>query len=197
MKLTRTLAALSLIAVLALGATGCKRTPKDITPIHGRTAKTPTGPGPGDMIDGGANKLPGDGVTSGGLATAGLEEFEGMLADRSVFASETVYFDFDRSAVRNGERAKADNVAAYLKSHADDKLLIEGHCDERGTEEYNRSLGEKRALALREYLVRAGIAPNRIQTRSFGEDRPAVLASNDAAWAKNRRGEFILLRPKP
>jgi len=196
MKLTRILTALSLIAVVSIGATGCRHSPKDLTPLHGRAAKAPTGPGPGDMIDGGA-KVDGEGVKSGNLENAGLDEFEGMLADRSVFASETVYFDFDRSTVKSSERAKANNVAKYLKGHGAEKLLIEGHCDERGTEEYNRALGEKRAQSLREYLVRAGISPDRIRTLSFGEDRPAVLASNEAAWAKNRRGEFILLRPKP
>lgn len=196
MKLTRILTALSLIAVLALGASGCKRTPKDLTPLHGRAAKPPSGPQPGDMIGEGGKLGAGD-VTSGALGTAGLEEFENMLMDRSVFASDTVYFDFDRSAVKPSERGKLDNVAAYLKNNREEKLLIEGHCDERGTEEYNRALGERRALALREYLVRAGISPDRIRTISYGEDKPAVLESNEAAWAKNRRGEFILLRPKP
>lgn len=196
MKLTRILTALSLIAVLALGATGCKRTPKDITPIHGRAAKGPGGDGPSGPIDGG-NKLAPDNITSGKLENTGLEEFEGMLKDPAFFANDTVYFEFDRSSLKASERPKAENVVNYLKSNPDNKVLIEGHCDERGTEEYNRALGEKRAQALREYLSRAGIAPERVRTLSYGEDRPAVLASNDAAWAKNRRAEFILLRPKP
>jgi len=75
--------------------------------------------------------------------------------------------------------------------------LIEGHCDERGTEEYNRALGEKRAQALREYLAsKLGVDAGNIRTLSYGKDRPAVPDHNDAAWAKNRRGEFVVLLPK-
>ena len=87
-------------------------------------------------------------------------------------------------------------LADYLKGAPTDALLVEGHCDERGTEEYNRSLGERRALALREYLINSGIASDRIITRSYGEDRPAVQGHDETAWSKNRRGEFILLKPK-
>jgi peptidoglycan-associated lipoprotein len=195
MKLTRTLAALSLIAVLALGATGCKRTPKDLTPLHGRAAKTPTGPGPGDMIGDG----PKVGTDTTGViptSTDGPINLDNYDQDRSTFASDTVYFDFDQSSVRKGEQGKIENVVNYLKGHPNELILVEGHCDERGTEEYNRALGEKRSLSIREYLARTGIDPARIHTRSYGEDRPAVLASNDSAWAKNRRGEFVLLRPK-
>lgn len=196
MKLTRTFATLSLIAVLALGATGCKRTPKDITPIAGRKPGQPGGPGPGDMI-GDGSKVGTD--TTGVIPTSadGPINLDNFNQDRTIFASDTVYFEFDRHAVRPGEQVKIENVANYLKGNPNDQILVEGHCDERGTEEYNRSLGEKRALGVREYLVRLGIDPNRVHTRSFGEDVPAVLASNDAAWGKNRRGEFVLLRPKP
>lgn len=109
----------------------------------------------------------------------------------------TVYFDYDKSLIRDDAKATLDTNASWLKRFRTVKILIEGHCDERGTEEYNRALGEKRAQSLREYLVRAGISADRIRTLSYGEDRPAVLASNDAAWTKNRRGEFVLLRPKP
>jgi peptidoglycan-associated lipoprotein len=77
-----------------------------------------------------------------------------------------------------------------------DKLLIEGHCDERGTEEYNRALGERRALALREALAKAGVSPDRIRTISYGKDRPVNPGHDESAWAQNRRGEFILLHPK-
>jgi peptidoglycan-associated lipoprotein len=125
-----------------------------------------------------------------------LDTFEGMLMDTNIFRANTVYFDFDRSTVRPSERAKVEDVAAQLKLDAYNKLLIEGHCDERGTEEYNRALGERRALALREYIVNLGISPDRIRTLSYGEDRPAVEGFDEAAWSRNRRGEFILLRPQ-
>jgi peptidoglycan-associated lipoprotein len=83
-----------------------------------------------------------------------------------------------------------------LKSDAPVKLLVEGHCDERGTEEYNRSLGERRALALREELARMGIDPSRIRTVSFGEDKPFAQGHDESAWRQNRRGEFVLYHPK-
>jgi peptidoglycan-associated lipoprotein len=88
-------------------------------------------------------------------------------------------------------------VANYFKQHSAEKLQIEGHCDERGTEEYNRALGERRALAIREYLVNLGVAADRVYTLSWGEDKPADTGHDEAAWGKNRRGEFILLKPKP
>ena len=86
-------------------------------------------------------------------------------------------------------------VADYLKGAPGDALLVEGHCDERGTEEYNRALGERRALALREALISGGADGQKIVTRSYGKDRKVDTGNSDAAHAKNRRGEFILLDP--
>ena len=95
------------------------------------------------------------------------------------------------------EASKIDQVAATFKTKGSDfDLLIEGHCDERGTEEYNRSLGERRALALREILIQSGVDGKRIFTRSFGKDQPAIVSHDESAWSKNRRGEFILVLPK-
>jgi peptidoglycan-associated lipoprotein len=125
------------------------------------------------------------------------EEIEGMLADREQFKANTVYFDYDKSVVKAEGKANLQSVAAYLKAHSDNKVAIEGHCDERGTEEYNRSLGERRALSARDALIGLGIGADRVVTRSFGEDKPAELGHDEAAWGKNRRGEFILLTPPP
>jgi peptidoglycan-associated lipoprotein len=101
----------------------------------------------------------------------------------------TVYFDFDSAKVRPSEVAKLEAVAAALKGNSN-KLVIEGHCDERGTAEYNRALGEHRAQAAREKLVALGVAAGRITTISYGKDKPADLGHDEAAWAKNRRCEF-------
>jgi peptidoglycan-associated lipoprotein len=181
----------TLALVVALGVVGCKSPRKDITPIPG-TKPVVAGPGPGELK--GPSVPPDDTTASRPIGTAGLGEFEGMLMHRDILAAQTVYFDFDRSAVKKTEQGKVKAVADYLKKNAADKLLIEGHCDERGTEEYNRALGERRALALREYLARLGIGADRVRTLSFGEDRPAAQGQNEAAWSKNRRGEFIVLR---
>src|SRR5262249_54748334 len=112
--------------------------------------------------------------------------------DREIFKAYTAHFDFDSSVVKTADKPNVAAVGDYLKSHAQDAVEIEGHCDERGTEEYNRSLGERRALALRESLIALGIDPSRIDTVSFGKDRPTDPGHDEAAWKQNRRGEFIL-----
>jgi peptidoglycan-associated lipoprotein len=206
---------------LAVGVTGCsgKRLSRGVTPIPPpkvvqvpaqpapkgpiTTAPTPA-PTPTVVTPGPTAPAPGDTGAKGtplpepgpGTPTAPLEEFEGMLVDTNQFKAQTVYFDFDRSAVKPSETTKVEAVANHLKEMPDHKLRIDGHCDERGTEEYNRALGERRALSVREYLTRLGIEPERIRTLTWGEDRPADTNHNEEAWAKNRRGEFILLLPK-
>ena len=120
------------------------------------------------------------------------------IPDQGVLQAQTVYFDFDKSSIKGSEQSKLEAVAAYLKQHPAAALQVAGNCDSRGTEEYNRSLGERRALAAREVLIRLDIDANRIETISFGADKPADSGQNDAAWAHNRRDEFIILTaPKP
>ena len=87
-------------------------------------------------------------------------------------------------------------VAEALSNNPENKILVEGHCDERGTEEYNRALGERRALSIRDILVEKGISPDRIRTMTFGEDRPADPSLSETTYRLNRRGEFVLLTPK-
>ncbi|MSU34222.1 MAG: hypothetical protein EXS36_03750 [Pedosphaera sp.] len=112
-----------------------------------------------------------------------------------MFKGKTVYFEYDRATLRKSEMAKLAAVAEHLKSNPGDALQIDGHCDERGTEEYNRSLGERRALAAREYIVNLGVQADRIRTLSYGEDHPGVDGHDEAAWAKNRRCEFGRVLP--
>src|SRR5213078_2908891 len=116
-------------------------------------------------------ETPGTTTETGGGPTAefNLADYN---EDRGALAAQTVHFDFDSSVVKSSEQSKVVAVASALKSDAAAKLLIEGHCDERGTEEYNRALGERRALALREELARLGIDPGRVDTISYGKDRP-------------------------
>jgi peptidoglycan-associated lipoprotein len=133
---------------------------------------------------------------TGGGPTASITDFEGMAMDRDALAAYTVHFPYDSAAVKKSEKANLQAVADALGKDAGTKLLIEGHCDERGTEEYNRSLGERRALALREALAKLGVDPSRVRTLSYGKDRPADPGHDESAWAKNRRGEFVLLHPK-
>ncbi len=105
----------------------------------------------------------------------------------------TVYYDFDKYNLVDSAKRALENNARILKENPDVIIKIEGHCDERGTVEYNLSLGDKRATAAKDYLVELGISPDRIQTISYGKSRPAVMGSNEAAWAKNRRAQFKII----
>jgi peptidoglycan-associated lipoprotein len=124
------------------------------------------------------------------------DPLENFNQDREALKQNTVYFDFDRSNIKPNELPKIQAVADFLKGQPADAVLVEGHCDERGTPEYNRALGERRAISIREALTSQGIAADRIHTLSYGADRPVDPGHNDTAWAKNRRGEFVLLTPK-
>jgi len=100
----------------------------------------------------------------------------------------TIYFAYDSDVLVASERANLDKIAAYLNNHNRLGLVIEGHCDSRGTDEYNRALGERRANAIRAYLAERGVADSRMKTVSYGEDKPAVAGSGDSIWRQNRRG---------
>ena len=125
------------------------------------------------------------------------DSFTNMAENATIFEADTVHFAFDSSVVKKDDQPKASNVAEYLKGHADNKVRIKGHCDERGTAGYNQALGERRALALRETLIGLGVDPLRIDTISYGFEQPVDPGHNETAWAKNRRGEFVLLTPLP
>ena len=192
---------LILVALMAATSTGCKTKPKNITPIPGGNASVA---GAGGLIGQGDTSGTlgngGDVVTvdqSGNIGLSGLEDFEDMLMDREALAAQTVYFDLDRSEIHPDDLSKVEAVAGILAQDAQNKVLIEGHCDERGTEEYNRALGQRRALSVRDALVGLGVSADRVRTMSMGEDRPADTGIDDAAFARNRRGEFVLLKPKP
>ena len=110
----------------------------------------------------------------------------------AVAALKEVYFDFDKYEVRAEDAKTLDANATWLKSNADNLVLIEGHCDERGTNEYNLALGERRAKATMNYLVSQGIQANRITIISYGEERPVCNEKTEACWAKNRRANFLV-----
>jgi outer membrane protein OmpA-like peptidoglycan-associated protein len=113
--------------------------------------------------------------------------------DPSTFKALTVHFDYDSSVVKSAEASKLRQIAEYLKANPSKALAIEGHCDEQGTEEYNRSLGDRRALALREALAKLDVNPSRLDTISYGKDRPVDTSRTQAANGLNRRGEFVVL----
>ena len=108
--------------------------------------------------------------------------------------AEKIYFDYDRSELKPEARAVLTKKAAWLRENAGYSIKIEGHCDERGSTEYNLALGEKRADAAAKFLTALGVSSSRISTVSMGEENPVDSRSNETAWAKNRRDEFILSR---
>ena len=216
MNLPSTFVRISLAAVLAIAAVGCRKGDKNLTPIpdgggsytgsgynnnpaggmmSGNTGLN-NGLGGGSQFDNndfqtGSNIGDGTGGGAGNSALTGNpDDFAGKTETRS---GSVVYFDFDSYSVNPNELPKIAAVADMMTEKSGSLLRVEGHCDERGTEEYNRALGERRALSIRDVLVKEGISPSRITTESWGEDRPAAEGETESAYSKNRRGEFILL----
>jgi peptidoglycan-associated lipoprotein len=178
---------------LTLTTTGCRKKPVGVTQLPGQT--TTVGSGSQTQLPPGG-QVPGGETAMGGGPLANQDDLANYIQDSAALAADTVHFEYDSAVVKKSEQAHVEAVAAALQSDSAVKLLIEGHCDERGTEEYNRALGERRALALREALVKAGVVPDRIRTLSYGKDKPLDPGHSEAAWKKNRRGMFVLLHPK-
>ena len=190
MKLSKFVSLLAIGLVLATAASGCRKKPVGITPIKGGMTGNPVDIESGKPITEGTGT---EVKTSEGLPLPTPGEFDTWTKDAEMFKQDMVFFAYDSSAVRPGEKSKVAKVAEYMKANPSNALEVDGHCDERGTEEYNRALGERRALAVREELARLGANPSRIITKSFGKDRPIEPLHSEAAWSKNRRAEFILL----
>jgi peptidoglycan-associated lipoprotein len=117
-------------------------------------------------------------------------EKQQLEATRAKFVSENVYFDFDDASLSQQARQVLMEKAAWLRTNSDSRVIIEGHCDERGTAEYNIALGQRRAQSIKTFLVNAGIDPSRLRTVSYGEERPLDPGKTEEAYARNRRGQF-------
>ncbi len=160
---------LFMAAVLLVGLSACKST----------TPSAPTG-GPAEMREQGLGERPEGG---GDSWRAG--------SDRGL---TTIYFDYDMAALRTDAKDGLKSNAGFLRSNSGSGVVIEGNCDERGSEEYNLALGMRRAEAAKRYLMDLGIEASRLTTISYGEERPAEMGSGEASWAKNRRDDFKLRR---
>ena len=117
----------------------------------------------------------------------------GTQEDLKTNVGDTVFFDFDSHAIRADAQATLQKQAAWLKKFPAVRLVVEGHCDERGTREYNLALGDRRAYAVKEFLVSLGVDGNRLQNKSYGKERPVCTESDDACWAQNRRGYSLVV----
>jgi peptidoglycan-associated lipoprotein len=138
----------------------------------------------------------GTGAAATGETVAPETGFTGDPLDdpNSLLAKRVIYFDFDKSDIKDEYRDIIQAHAEYLASHPDVSITLEGHCDERGTREYNIALGERRANAVQRMLTLQGVAASQIRVVSYGEERPAALGHDEDAWALNRRAEFIYSR---
>ena len=124
--------------------------------------------------------------------TAGSGIVAGSQEDLIVNVGDRVFFGYDSSDLDSDALELLQDQVAWLKQNSNVSVTIEGHCDERGTREYNLALGEKRAQSVKNYLIGLGISPDRVSTISYGKERPAVVGSNDGAWAQNRRSVTIV-----
>jgi peptidoglycan-associated lipoprotein len=192
---------LVLSLVLTVAAVGCKKTPVKVTDMNGPRMGYNQAPGDNitnlnttEPIKPGAET----GVTPGakeGIPSVGPGRFQNYISHPEILKAYSVYFDFDSSVIKSGEKPKLNAVVEYLKGHAGEAVRIEGNCDERGTEEYNRALGERRALACREALVELGADALMLETISYGKDKPVAPGHDESAWRLNRRSDFVVLTP--
>jgi peptidoglycan-associated lipoprotein len=195
MKTMKLIYPLAFALAITLATTGChNHKAVGVTPIPGSGQTGPSDQNNQNTLPQG-NPMATDN-SANGIPVANAESFENMNEDRAALAAYTIHFAFDSAVIKSGEQANLQSVASALSSDPSTKLLIEGNCDERGTEEYNRSLGERRALAAREALAKLGVSPDRIRTISYGKDKPVDPGHDEVAWAKNRNDTFVLLHPK-
>ncbi|MEM7701488.1 MAG: peptidoglycan-associated lipoprotein Pal [Pseudomonadota bacterium] len=168
-----------LLAGVSAAAACSKKAPEQLPPLPVDTSTpAPTAPPPSGPTNAGPT----------GPQVGSQGHFENAVGN-----SSTVYFDTDRFNIDSADAAALQSQAQYFAQYPGVTFTIQGHCDERGTREYNLALGERRANAAKNYLVSLGIDANRITTVSFGKERPAALESNQAAWALNRRAASVVI----
>jgi peptidoglycan-associated lipoprotein len=184
-------AQVTLMSVLLAGLmiTGCARRPATVAASAAAPAAAPSpAPAPAPSVPSAAPAPPAPAPAAAPAPAPRPVPKEFM----AVAALKEVYFDFDKYDIRPEDAKTLDANATWLKSNGDNLVLIEGHCDERGTNEYNLALGERRAKSTMNYLVSQGIQANRITIISYGEERPVCTEKTEACWAKNRRANFLV-----
>lgn len=188
--------AIAMCGVLALAVAGCRY--DDVAADAGSDEAVAVDVGTDENATGA------DVNTDGGADIGKITDDEGVPATGLPFDQiykrctdvdfAPVYFGFDASNLPGSELSKIEAVAKHLSEKTDRVVIVEGNCDERGSNEYNLSLGEQRASSIRDYLVQLGVAADRIQTKSYGEEKPAITGAGEEAWSKNRRGEFAIFQ---
>ncbi len=168
-----------LAAVLVLGLAACESAPKQDSSMSGSGGRGGAGSG--------VSSSPMGGVTSNALG--GREGAQQQLATE---AGDRVLFETDSHSLNNQAVGILERQVAWLKRNGQWRVVIEGHCDERGTREYNLALGDRRAAAVRNYLVNQGIPASRVTTISYGKERPVAVGNSESSWSQNRRGVTVL-----
>lgn len=176
----------TILALSALGlAAACARRQPPAPPPVSSTAPTPTD-----------DRAPRDSLARVAAMRDSAERAERDRAARAAARAKLeapVYFDFDRSEIVSPSRITLDGKLDVLSAYPSVRLLISGHADERGSDEYNLALGQRRAAAAKRYLVQRGISENRLEIVSFGEERPVCTAGDESCWMRNRRAEFEIV----
>src|SRR5213595_2272447 len=191
--------ALSLALIAAVLAPACRHTRKDqvqttTIPTTDTTPNIPTmttTTAPTTTIATNTDFVQTDTVVSTTPLPTDIEELNRVAQSRGYI--QDAFFDFNESTLSSGGQSALTASADWLKKNGQVNLLIEGHCDERGTEQYNLALGDRRANQAKEYLVTLGVDAGRIRTVSYGEERPFDPGHDDSAWAKNRRDHLVLV----
>lgn len=132
------------------------------------------------------------GQTGGQMSTDPNGPVPGSQQDLVVNVGDRVFFGYDQYDLTSEARSTIERQAQWMKQYPSVSIMVEGHADERGTREYNIALGEKRASAVRNYLIANGVEPSRLQTISYGKERPAVMGAEETSWAQNRRGVLVV-----
>tara|TARA_B100000700_G_scaffold303870_1_gene375884 strand:+ start:1041 stop:1589 length:549 start_codon:yes stop_codon:yes gene_type:complete len=173
-------------ATLVFFLAACSTTPKDTADSSGSGSSS-------SSSDVSSTETTSTETTSTETSSADSASIEpGSQEDLIVNVGDRVFFNYDSSELDSDAQELLQDQVAWLKQYSDVSVIIEGHCDERGTREYNLALGEKRAQAVKNYLISLGISSDRVSTISYGKERPAVVGSNDGAWAQNRRSVTIV-----
>jgi peptidoglycan-associated lipoprotein len=197
MKATKLTYLLVIALAITMVGTGCRKKPTGVTPLKDRQTRL------GDPgLSQGGQYNPGEGGVIGDTGFGTTQDPRQFIKDgnydidSAALAAHIVHFDYDSSVIKSSEQGNVEAVASYLKANANVGLRIDGHCDERGTEDYNNSLGERRALALRDAVLGLGVEADRVITQTFGENKPVSVGQDESAYRQNRRGEFMVLNPK-
>jgi peptidoglycan-associated lipoprotein len=171
-------------------STGCARKTKPMSPAFPEAQGVSGQEMPEAQRGGPLGEGMGDEYAEGELPIPQTDLARDLVFEQAARELQTIYFDFDSSVLKADAKANLERGANWMKANPNVNVRVEGHCDERGTNEYNLALGERRALAARRYLVSLGVNSDRIFTISYGEEKPAVEGHDESAWKFNRRDEF-------